>query len=246
MSGRGTLVVTGAGRGIGAAIAERCGADGWSVWCVDVQRELAESTAWSVRDAGGSGRAVECDVGDPASVSALWAALAESGDRITGLVNNAAIFPRRSAVEIDDTEWQRVLAVNLTGAFLMCRAFARQTDRSGGAIVNVASGQAFRPIPLGAHYAASKAALVNLGRSLAVEWGTLRIRVNTLVPGLVASDQSRAAMDDAQLAEQAALNPLGRLALPADVAGGAALLLSADAGFVNGQVLVVDGGVLRL
>ncbi|GAA2881115.1 D-threitol dehydrogenase [Pseudonocardia halophobica] len=242
MSPADTVVVTGAGKGIGTAIAHRLAADGRHVWCVDVLADRAEETARALREAGGEATGAHCDVGDPGSVTALWDRLAVAGP-VSGLVNNAAVFPRGAALEIGLAEWQQVLAVNLTGAFLMCQAFARQASGSG-AVVNVASGQAFRPLAGGAHYAAAKAGLVNLGRVLALEWGPLGLRVNTLVPGLVPSDQSRAAVDDAGFAAQATITPLGRLATPAEVAEGAATLLSAS--FVTGQVLVVDGGVLRL
>lgn len=243
MSSPNSAVVTGAGKGIGAAIAQRLAADGRHVWCVDILEAQAEATAAALRDVGAQATSVQCDVGDPSSVAELWRRVAAAGHPVSGLVNNAAIFPRGEALEITVEEWQQVLGVNLTGAFLMCQGFARQAP-GRGAVVNVASGQAFRPAPMGAHYASAKAGLVNLGRALALEWGPLGVRVNTLVPGLVPSDQSREVVDDAGFAEHAALNPLGRLATPADIAAGAATLL--DSAFVNGQVLVVDGGVLRL
>lgn len=237
-------MVTGAAQGIGAAIATRLARDGWHVWCVDVSDDV-DSTAKTILAASGSASVAQCELDDANDVRALWQTVAEADGPVSGLVNNAGIFPRSPADEITLEEWGHVLGVNLTGTFLMCQSFARQA-RIGGAIVNTGSGQAFRPTPLGAHYAASKAGVVNLGRALAAEWGSRGIRVNTVIPGLVDTAQSRLALGDDQFNEHAELNPMGRLATPDDVSAAVAMMLSPDAGFINGQVLAVNGGAIML
>lgn len=239
-------VVTGAGQGIGAGVATRLAADGWHVWCVDLVLENAQAVAARIVAAGGLASAIECDLADPAAVDSVWTAIDGTGAVVTGLVNNAAIFPRSPAIDIELEEWSRVLAVNLTGGFLMDQAFARRLAGEKGAIVHIASGQAFRPGPLGAHYAASKAATVNLTRALAAEWGPSGIRVNTVVPGVVDTAQPRAVMGDAEFRQHASVNPLRRLAEPGDIAAAVAFLLSPGAAFINGQSLAVNGGAMML
>ena len=241
-----SAIVTGSGQGIGSTIARRLAHDGWHVWCADLAESSVTAVVSAIRNDGGEADAIAGDVGDPRSVSDMWATVRSSGAAVSGLVNNAGIFPRAPAIDIDFAEWNRVLAVNLTGGFLMAQEFARQIDGSAGAIVNIASGQAYRPIPLGAHYAASKAGVVNLVRVLAAEWGPRGIRVNAVVPGVVDTAQPRAVMGDEDFARAAATNPLGRLTRAEDVAATVAFLFSEEAAFITGQSIAVNGGAMML
>jgi NAD(P)-dependent dehydrogenase (short-subunit alcohol dehydrogenase family) len=237
-------VVTGAAQGIGAAIAETLLGQGCRVHAVDVAGPAL--AAWAAcRERVVTHRA---DLGDPAAIAELWAELDTPGEPIDALVNNAGIFLREPALEVTVADWDRVLAVNLRGTFLMSQAFARRVAaRSGaGAIVSISSGQAVKPSSTGPAYAASKAAISNLTRALAGEWGPLGIRVNTVVPGLTDTAQPRAHKGDADFAAAAASNPLRRLATPAEVADAVAFLLSDKAAAITGQALVVNGGRLMI
>lgn len=237
------VVVTGAGQGIGEGIVTRLAADEWTVCCVDLPGKAAPVAA-QLREAGADAHAADCDLSDPGSVWALWDHLDEAGVVPTALVNNAGIFPRTKAIDIGLDEWNRVLAVNLTGGFLMAQAFARRRAGQPGAIVAIASGQALRPGPMGAHYAASKGGILNLTRALAAEWGPLGIRMNTVIPGVVDTAQPRAVLGDDDFRAMASATPLGRLAAPEDIAAAVAYLLSDDAHFVHGQMLAVNGGTM--
>jgi NAD(P)-dependent dehydrogenase (short-subunit alcohol dehydrogenase family) len=238
-------VVTGAAQGIGAATAETLLGEGWRVHMVDVdETRLAE--AWSADRTNVATHAV--DLGDPGAIDQLWQTLDKSGEQVDALVNNAGIFFREPALDVTVADWDRVLAVNLRGTFLMSQAFARRVvaRRGKGAIVSISSGQAFKPSSTGAAYAASKAGISNLTRALAGEWGPYGIRVNTVVPGLTDTAQPRAHKDDADFAAAAASNPLRRLATPSDVADAVSFLLSAKASAITGQAIVVNGGRLMI
>jgi NAD(P)-dependent dehydrogenase (short-subunit alcohol dehydrogenase family) len=237
-------VVTGAAQGIGAAIAETLLEEGCRVHAVDVDE--TRLAAWSA----GRPNVVThtADLGDPRAVDQLWQTVDASGDHVDALVNNAGIFLREPALEVTVAGWDRVIAVNLRGTFLMSQAFARRVvARSGeGAIVSISSGQAVKPSSTGAAYAASKAGISNLTRALAGEWGPHGIRVNTVVPGLTDTAQPRAHKGDADFAAAAASNPLRRLSTPSDVADAVAFLLSDKAGAITGQAIVVNGGRLMI
>lgn len=237
-------VVTGAAQGIGAAIAEELLGESYHVHAVDVDADRLSS--WAAGRSNVQTHVV--DVGDPASIDALWSRIDASGDAVGVLVNNAGIFFREPALEVSATDWDRVIAVNLRGSFLMAQAFARRVvARSGqGAIVSISSGQAYKPASTGVAYAASKAGITNLARALAGEWGPLGIRVNTVVPGLTDTAQPRAHKGGADFDAAAEGNPLRRLSEPRDIAQAVAFLLSDKASAITGQALVVNAGRLMI
>jgi 3-oxoacyl-[acyl-carrier protein] reductase len=241
-------VVTGAAQGIGKAIAVRLLGRGETVWCVDNDAARLEATTRHFSSLPGVPVARSCDVSDEDAVDALWRDIDATGVKVTSLVNNAAVFPRSTALDTRVGDWNRVLAVNLTGGFLMAQHLARGLIKRGqaGSVVSVASGQAYQPHARAAAYAAAKAGLVNLGRALAYEWGPFGIRVNTVVPGLTDTAQSRATKDDEDYAAAAATVPMRRLGTPEDVAATVAFLLSTEAGHITGQALAVNGGRLML
>jgi 3-oxoacyl-[acyl-carrier protein] reductase len=240
------VVVTGAAQGIGAAIAVCLAGDGHRVHGVDIATPGLEARVAERPDLDLVPHA--CDIGDPAAVAALWEEIDADSDTVVALVNNAGIFGRQPALEMSVDEWDRVIAVNLRGTFLMSQAFARRVVGRGGegAIVSISSGQAYRPGSTGVAYAASKAGISNLTRALAREWGPSGIRVNTVVPGLTDTAQPRAAKCDADFVAAAAANPIGRLSTPEDIASMVSFLLSPRASAITGQAFVVNGGRLML
>jgi 3-oxoacyl-[acyl-carrier protein] reductase len=242
-------LVTGAPRAIGAAIAERLGADGWHV---AVNHRAADSAADAaavvgrIRAAGGVAEAFRADVASTAEVDAMVAAVRERLGPIGLLVNNAATSVASTVPwrEIDPDEFDRVQAVNVGGAFRCARAVYPDMERAGaGAIVNLSSVRALLGRPGNAHYTASKAALLGLTRVLAREAGPAGVRVNALVVGAIRTADEAAYGDpdeiDAMLFDLQSLRVRG---LPDDVAGAVAWLASDDARFVTGQSITIDGG----
>lgn len=243
-----SVIVTGAAQGIGYAIAARLVAEGRHVWCVDVDTRALEPAVAALRKSGGRVTSAPCDLADPREIDRLWRDIDGQGVPVGALVNNAGIFRRGPALSTDLDDWNAVLSVNLTAGFLMARHAASRmvAEGAGGAIIAIASGQAFRPGINGAAYAAAKAGLVNLTRALALEWGPLGIRVNNVVPGLTDTAQPRAVKTDADFAAAAATVPLRRLGTPEDIAGTVAFLLSDDAQHITGQSIAVNGGRIML
>lgn len=230
-------IVTGAGRGIGAAIAAELAARGARVAALEADPALAAASG-----------AILCDVADRAAVDAACARVEATLGPVDILVNNAGISPkhdgRAAAVqEMDPAEWDRVLAVNLTGAWnLVRRLTPAMVARRSGRIVNLSSiaGRAYTPI-VACHYAATKAALIGLTRHLAGELGPHGITVNAIAPGRIATPMVAAA-GGATNAAVAADTPLRRLGTPEEVARAACFLTGPDAEFVTGQTLDVAGG----
>jgi NAD(P)-dependent dehydrogenase (short-subunit alcohol dehydrogenase family) len=237
-------VVTGAAQGIGRSVAEALAAEGYALVLLDL-REPDEALA-SVRARGADALGIACDVSADADVAAVAEQVRERFGRVDVLVNNAGISCVAPAEETSPEEWRRVLEVNLTGPFLLCRAFGRMMLEAGaGSIVNVASIAGLHGVADRAAYNASKHGLVGLTRTLAAEWGGRGVRVSAVCPGWVktemdVADQATSGYVDTDITEQA---PMGRFATPDDVAAAVAFLADpARSGFVNGVALPVDGG----
>jgi NAD(P)-dependent dehydrogenase (short-subunit alcohol dehydrogenase family) len=247
-SGR-TVLVTGGAAGLGLAFAEAFAAAGADLVLGDIAGDAVNASAETLAARHPGQRIVGCvaDVTQPSACEALARQAAElvaGRRRIDALVNNAAIYAtltRAGFHELDVAEWDRVMAVNLKGPFLMARAVRPWMLEAGGAIVNVASATVFSGTPLWSHYIASKAGVIGLTRALATELGPHRITVNALAPGLTLTDASLGLLPDAA-AYGAARGAIRRAAQPDDVIGTALFLASPLAAFVTGQTLVVDGG----
>ncbi|MDF2097299.1 3-oxoacyl-ACP reductase FabG [Aquibaculum arenosum] len=244
------VLVTGGGKGIGEAIARGFGARGANVGVADMDAAAAEATAAAIREAGGSAFALVLDVADWAVVSnSLERVAGEMGGPFDTVINNAGISPKHAGVahkvwEMDPEEWNRVVGVNLTGAFNTIRALSPSMREVGrGWIVNISSvaGKTHSPI-VACHYAASKSALIGFTKHLAAELGPYNIRVNALAPGRIATPMVRGVAEEVN-AEQVRMTPLGRLGEPLEVADAALWLTDAESSFVTGQTIDVAGGL---
>jgi NAD(P)-dependent dehydrogenase (short-subunit alcohol dehydrogenase family) len=239
-------IVTGAAQGIGARYAAALAAEGAALVCADVID--AEPVAAQIRAAGGRALALRADVSSAESVRQMAAASVEAFGRIDLLVNNAGLFANlamKPFEQIDAAEWDRVMAVNVRGPFECAKAVLPQMRAQGyGKIVNIASATVFKGSPLLLHYVTSKGAVVAMTRSLARELGDAGIRVNTLAPGLTASENTLAnpAWQGAIGANNIASRAIKREVTPDDLCGTLVYLASAESDFVTGQVIVVDGG----
>jgi 3-oxoacyl-[acyl-carrier protein] reductase len=233
-----TAVVTGAARGLGAAIARRLHDDGDRVVLADLDAEGSERVA---RELGERAEALEHDVRDLAS----WERLLVAAGEVDVLVNNAARTELRSFWEIDVDEWDDVLATNLRGTYLGCRVVgAQMRDRGRGRIVNLASvaGQASRAVS-GVHYATSKAAILALTRHAATELAGSGVTVNAVAPAAIDGPMV-ASVPPERIETMLKTIPVGRLGRPEEVAAAVAYLASDAAGFVTGATLDVNGGML--
>lgn len=239
-------IITGAARGLGAAYAKAFAAEGAQVCVSDVLDPSA--TVAAIESAGGKAIGVEADVTDMTACQNLVARTSEAFGGVDVLVNNAALFvdiPRRTFLDIDSDEWDKVMAVNVRGSFNCAKAVVPvMRERGGGSIINISSSTAMKGIPFTLHYVTSKGAIIAMTRALAREEGGHNIRVNALAPGLTLSEA--VVEQDEVFAPYNEMSIKGRAfkreQTPDDLIGAALFLASDDSSFVTGQTMVIDGG----
>lgn len=241
------VVVTGGANGIGRAIVDAFVAEGALVTAVDLEEKGLESlTTGAVRQR--SIQTLVADVGIPDQARAMITSAVEAMGHVDVLVNNAGVMPSRPVLDIDEAEWRRVFDVNVGGPFWATQAAARHMiERGRGAVVNIASANAFRAESPEAHYNASKAALVMLTRSFAHELGHHGLRFNCVAPGETVTPEEAAGMtpDDIRLERLYVERiPMRRVARASEQAAAVLFLASEEASFINGHTLIVDGGEL--
>ncbi|GAB0119686.1 SDR family oxidoreductase [Acidisoma sp. 7E03] len=237
-------IVTGGSKGIGAAIAERLGAEGYAV-LVNYARDAASAAAVvaQIEAAGGRARAVAADIAAPDAMVQLFDAAEAAFGPVSILVNNAGIMALGPVAEVEDVAFERQVAINLGGSFRGMREGARRLTE-GGRIINFSSSVVGLYQPGYGVYAATKAAVEALTHVLAKEAAKRGITVNAVAPGPVETELFLSGKSEAQLQAIAAANPFGRLGLPRDIAGIVAFLASPDSGWVNGQIIRANGGVV--
>ena len=238
-------VVTGAGSGIGQAVALRLAAEGASVAALDIAEEALGSTVEQITAAGGRGTAITCDVTSEESVIAAVATTVEALGPPTVVCNVAGIGGFFNTVDMPLDRWEKILAVNLTGTFLVCKATLPHLLEHGGCIVNVASNTALMGQAYSAAYCASKAGVLMFSKALAAEYLSRGVRVNVIAPGgvdtpLVGTFELPEGADFNELKK--IMSPLG-FATPAEMAGSVAFLASDESSYTTGAVLSVDGGL---
>ncbi len=235
-------LVTGASRGIGAAIARRLAADGFDIAIHYHQdAEGAAATADAVRALGREAAIYQADLGDLDAAASLAATVAQRFPELAVFVNNAGIYQRTSLADMAADDWRRTMSIDLDGPAILSQALAPWlAARPDAAIVHISSIVAVRGSTHGAHYTAAKAALLGLAKAQAREWAPLR--VNAVCPGYIATDLLAQDTPERRAARANEV-PMGRVGTPEDVAGVVAFLCSKDAGYVTGQTLHVNGGL---
>jgi NAD(P)-dependent dehydrogenase (short-subunit alcohol dehydrogenase family) len=245
----GAAFVTGAGSDIGRAIAARLARDGYSLVLIDVDRDAVDASRAAISTQGAASQAFVCDVSDETAVrDVATEALGDRAEDIKVLVNSAAIVLRQPLLDMPASEWRRVFEVNIHGAFICTQVLGNYLVKTGGgAIVNVASTTGTVAVEPGTSaYGASKAALLALTESTAIELGAHGIRCNSVSPGFVRTRATEAAYAHSEVAKaREAAVPLGRVGEPDDIADVVAFLASDDARFITGENVIVDGGLTR-
>lgn len=243
-----TAIITGAAGGIGRATSLAFAAEGAAVALIDLDAAAVEAVAAEIRGLGGTALPIAADVSNEADIQRAIAAVNAEIGRIDVVFNNAGIIRRTTAPETTAEEWDRVFAVNVKAIFLMCKhVIPAMAEAGGGAIVNTGSGWGLKGGASAVSYCASKGAVVNMTRALAIDHGPQGIRVNSVNPGdvntgMLRDEARQLAQDPGAFLAEAADRPLRRMGEPEEVAAAVLWLASDDASYVTGTALVVDGG----
>jgi NAD(P)-dependent dehydrogenase (short-subunit alcohol dehydrogenase family) len=238
------VVVTGGGGGFGRAFCRRFGRGRAKVAVWDIDTRLGEETVRQITADGGDARFFKVDLAQANEIDAAVTATLDACGTPYCIINNASIYPRASVIDMAPEVWERTLKVNITAPFLILRAFGPPLiANKRGVVINIASGRALEGSANGANYACSKAAILALTKSLALEWAKYNIRVNAIIPGVSFTAQPLEATTPEELIERGrATIPLGRIGYPEDMAGLAAYLASTDAAYMTGQGVAMNGG----
>ncbi len=240
------VIVTGGGTGIGKIYSQRLAQAGARVVLADIAGEAAEAVALGIREAGGEAIAIRTDVIDAAAVQTMVDQTIAKWGRVDGLINNASlmsVLERGDWFKIDPDEWDRVMAVNLKGIFLCCRAvYPHMKAQGGGRIVNISSSRIWAGNPNRLHYTTSKAGVIGLTRALAREVGDDKIGVNAITPGFTESETQMASSSANYVAGRDLSRSFKRPQYPDDLVGAVMFLLSDASAFITGQTINVDGG----
>ena len=241
-------IITGGGGGFGRAFSLRLAKMGARIAVWDVDAALGGETVRQVREAGGEARFFKVDLADPASIAACAQETMAAMGVPYCIINNASVFPRGEVIELTLADWEWTLKVNLTAPFLIAKTLGpRMIEQGRGVVINLASGRAVEGAAKGANYACTKAAMISLTKSLALEWARHGVRVNAIIPGQSLTAMPLAATPEAELHAHAKhRNPMGRIGYPEDVAGLAAYLVSADAAYMTGQGVAINGGAVMV
>jgi len=240
-------LVTGGGQGIGAAICRRLATDGAQVIVADIQAETADACAQSICAANGMATPMTCDISKAADVSELAEELRSRYGKIDILVNNAGILSASKWADMDEADFDRNVAVNLKGPYLMTKMLLPLIRPTGqGAIVNMSSTFAFDHVSSFGLYSAIKSAIVSFTVSLAKEEARYGIRVNAVAPGSIDTEMNQSLKDNSKMMDRVmALTPLRRLGLPDEIAAAVAFLSSDESSYITGQIVRVSGGYIN-
>ncbi len=243
------VVITGGAQGIGEACARRLVSDGAAVALWDLADDAGQQLAEALTAAGGQALYLHCNVAHKTEVDAALAATLARFGHVDGLVNNAGIFKAAPFLDITEADWDAVIAVNLKGSFLVGQAVAREmVKQQRGAIVNMSSVNGTLAIPSIASYNASKGAINQLTRVMALSFADQGVRVNAVAPGTIATELAKNAVltSDEAKARIMSRTPMKRLGEPGEIADVVAFLLSDAASYMTGEIVVVDGGRMTL
>jgi NAD(P)-dependent dehydrogenase (short-subunit alcohol dehydrogenase family) len=237
------VVVTGGGGGFGRAFSRRFARGGAKVAVWEVDSNNGEETVSQIKAEGGDARFIKVDLSQAGEIEVAVRQTIDAYGTPYCIINNASIYPRASVIDMEPAVWERTLRVNITAPFLIAKAFGpAMLARKRGVVINIASGRALEGAKNGANYACSKAAILSLTKTLALEWAP-HIRVNAIIPGVSLTAQPLENTTPQELLERGKQSiPLGRVGYPDDMAGLAAFMASADAAYMTGQGVAMNGG----